>query len=120
MIWSCWWHQPVILLEQIITECEAPGMRISPTKYEAIVLSCKRVDCHLSVGVEVLPQVEKFKYLGVSFMSGGKEWSGTLGKCGSVSRNVYTVLFCYCEKRSDQKGKALCVLVDLYSYLYLW
>ena len=47
--------------------CEAAGMRISTCKSEAMVLSWKRVDCPLSVGGELLPQVEDFKYLGVLF-----------------------------------------------------
>ncbi|KAI3366823.1 hypothetical protein L3Q82_009232 [Scortum barcoo] len=48
-------------------ECEAAGMRISTSKSEAMVLDRKRVVCALSgwVEVEVLPQVEEFKYLGV-------------------------------------------------------
>ena len=39
---------------------------------EAMVLSCKRVDCSLQVGRESLPQVEELKYLRVLFTSEGK------------------------------------------------
>lgn len=39
-------------------------MRISTSKYEAMVLSQKRVDCPLWVGEKFLPQVEEMKYIG--------------------------------------------------------
>ena len=47
-------------------------MRISTSKTVAMVLSCKRVDCSIQAGVESLPQVDEFKYLGVLF-AGRKE-----------------------------------------------
>ena len=37
-----------------------------------MVLTWKRVECPLQVGSEVLPQVEEFVYLRVSFMSEGR------------------------------------------------
>ena len=43
-------------------ECEAVEMRISTSKSEIMVHSCKRVECPLQVGSEVLPQMEEFKY----------------------------------------------------------
>ncbi|KAI3377384.1 hypothetical protein L3Q82_008574 [Scortum barcoo] len=62
------------VLERFAAECEAAGMRISTSKSEAMVLDRKRVACPLQGWVEVLPQVEefKFKYLGVLFTSEGK------------------------------------------------
>ncbi|KAI3373880.1 hypothetical protein L3Q82_022446, partial [Scortum barcoo] len=50
-------------------------MRISTSKSEAMVLDRKRVACPLRVGGEVLPQVEEFKYLGVSCSRVRERWS---------------------------------------------
>ncbi|TWW71551.1 hypothetical protein D4764_16G0000480 [Takifugu flavidus] len=47
-------------------------MKISTSKSEAMVLNRKKVECLLRVKEEILPQVEKFKYLGVLFTSEGK------------------------------------------------
>ena len=47
-------------------------MRIRTSKSEAMVLSCKRVECPLQVKSEVLLQVEEFKYLGILFTSEGR------------------------------------------------
>ena len=58
-------------LDRFAAECEAPGMRISTSKLEAMVLSRKLIDCLLWVGNEFLPQVKEFKYLGILFSSEG-------------------------------------------------
>lgn len=52
-----------------LTKCEVVGMRVSTTKYKAVVLSQKKVNSPLWVGSDLLPQVEGFKYLGVLFTS---------------------------------------------------
>lgn len=60
-------------LEQLATECEAAGIRISSSKSEAMVLSWKRVECSLQVKKKVLPQVQDFQYLRVFlFVSRGR------------------------------------------------
>lgn len=59
-------------LGQFAAECETVGMRFSTSKSEAKVFSWKKADCPLLVVEELLPQVEDFKYLGVSFKSEGK------------------------------------------------
>ncbi|TWW57417.1 hypothetical protein D4764_07G0001360 [Takifugu flavidus] len=51
------------VLGWVAAECEAAGMRISISKFEAMVLDQKRVVCPLRVGGEILPQMEEFKYL---------------------------------------------------------
>ena len=56
-------------LERLAAECESAGMRTSES--ETMVLRWKRVECHLQVESEVLPQVEELKYLGVLFISEG-------------------------------------------------
>ncbi|KAI3351090.1 hypothetical protein L3Q82_005656 [Scortum barcoo] len=63
------------VLERFAAECEVAGMRISTSKSEAMVLDRKRVACPLRVGGEVLPQVEEFKYLGVSCSRVRERWS---------------------------------------------
>ena len=60
-----------VSLERVAAECEAAGMRSSPTKTEAMVLGRKRLDCPLQVGRELLPEVEEFKYLGALLISEG-------------------------------------------------
>ena len=52
-------------LERFTAECEAAGMRISISKSKTMVLSWKKVACPLQGEIEVLPQMEEFKYLGV-------------------------------------------------------
>ncbi|XP_061618152.1 uncharacterized protein LOC133471975 [Phyllopteryx taeniolatus] len=57
-----------------------------------MVLSRKRVACHLQVGDEILPQVEEFKYLGVLFTSEGRmEWEidRRIGAASAVMRTLY-------------------------------
>ena len=54
-------------------KCKAAGMKISTSKSEAMVPDRKKVACSLRVWGEFLPQVEKFKYLGVLFMSEGRK-----------------------------------------------
>ena len=45
------------------------GMKTSTSKTEVLHLSRNPVQCYLQVGGVSLKQVEKFKYLGVAFMS---------------------------------------------------
>ena len=52
-----------LLLERLVAECEAAGMRISTSKSETMVVSQKRIECALKVLDEVMSQVEEFKYL---------------------------------------------------------
>ena len=50
-----------------------PGMKISTAKTEVLHFSRKSVQCSLQVGGVKLKQMEKFKYLGVAFMSDGTQ-----------------------------------------------
>ena len=65
-------------LGKLTADCEASGMRISTSKFRAMVLSQKRVDCPLQDMGECLPQLEEFKHLWVLFASEGKSGSGRL------------------------------------------
>ncbi|KAK0134372.1 Craniofacial development protein 2 [Merluccius polli] len=69
-----------------------PGMRISTSKSESMVLNLKRVECTLRVGDEILPQVEEFKYLGVLFMSEERmerEIDRRIGAASAVMRTLH-------------------------------
>ncbi len=50
-------------LGRFAAECEVVGMKVSTSKFEAMVLCWKKLDCSLWVGGELLPQAEEFKYL---------------------------------------------------------
>ncbi|XP_056625668.1 uncharacterized protein LOC130437983 [Triplophysa dalaica] len=83
-------------LGRFAAECEAAGMRISTSKSEAMVLCRKRVACSLQVGGEFLPQVEKFKYLGVLFTSEGRmerEIDRWIGAASAVMRSIYRSIY---------------------------
>ncbi|KAM4713090.1 adhesion G-protein coupled receptor F1-like [Anableps anableps] len=82
-------HDLQLLLEQFAAKCEAARMKISASKSETIVLCRKRVAYLLWVGEEVLPQVEKFRYLGVLFTNEGKikrEMDRRIGAASAVMR----------------------------------
>ena len=110
MMWSCWSHQSD-LLDWFAAKCEVPGMKISTSKSEAIVLSQKKVDCLLQVGKEMLPQVEEFKYLTSSivlFMNEVKmEWEidRQIGAASAVMRTLYRSVVV--KRELNQKAKLL-------------
>lgn len=65
-------HDVQLTLNRPAAECEVAGMRIGTSKSEAMVPSWKKVKCLFQVREEILPQVEKFKYLRVLFTSEGR------------------------------------------------
>jgi len=56
-------------LERFAAGCEVAGMKVSSSKYKAMVLNWKKVECSLRVGDKSLLQAEEFKYLGTLFTS---------------------------------------------------
>ena len=67
-------------------------MKISTSKSEAMVLDWKKVACSLQVRGELLPQLEKFKYLGVLFTSEGRlerEIDRQISAAATVMRSLY-------------------------------
>ncbi|KAI3366802.1 hypothetical protein L3Q82_009465, partial [Scortum barcoo] len=111
------------VLERFAAECEAVGMRISTSKSEAMVLDRKRVACPLRVGGEVLPQVEEFKYLGVSCSRVRERWSVRLTQADwcsvrSYARSVYRTVVV--KKELSRKAKLLDLSVNLRSHPHLW
>lgn len=64
----------------------------------------KKVVCPLRISGEILPQVEKFKYLGVLFTSEGKVECEI--RCGVCSDAVASPI-CRGEEGAKLKGKSL-------------
>ena len=68
------------------------GMKISTTKTETMCLSRQPKQCSLQIDVVPLKQSQKFKYLGLSFTSNGKQNSELdirIGKASEVMRQLY-------------------------------
>ena len=84
--------------------CEAAGMRIG-TNSEAMVLSWKKVECLLQVGVEILPQVEELKYLKVLEREIGAAPTVTWTLHRSVVVDLCSPLLWSRALGSDQKNK---------------
>ena len=60
-------------LNSFADACNTAGMKISTAKIEVLHLSRNPDQCVLQVNGATLKQVEKFKYLGVTFMSDGRQ-----------------------------------------------
>lgn len=58
-------HDLQLVLGLFAAKCEEAGMRISTSKFEAMALSWKGVECTHWIQNESLPRVEKFKHMGV-------------------------------------------------------
>ncbi|KAK3574287.1 hypothetical protein QTP86_004367 [Hemibagrus guttatus] len=102
-------------LGRFAAECEAAGMRVSTSKYEAMVLNRKKVACTLQVGGEVLPQVEEFKYLGVLFTSEGRmdrEIDRRIGAAAAAMRSMYQSVVV--KKELSRKAK-----LSIYQSIYV-
>uniref|UniRef100_A0AAY5JVS7 Reverse transcriptase domain-containing protein n=1 Tax=Esox lucius TaxID=8010 RepID=A0AAY5JVS7_ESOLU len=102
-------------LGRFAAECEAVGMRISTSKFEAMVLSRKRVACPLQVGGECLPQVEEFKYLRVLFLSKGRmerEIDRRIGAASAVMWSMYRSVVV--KKEVSRKAK-----LSIYRSIYV-
>ena len=60
-------------LDRFSDECFVAGMKIDTTKTETMCLSRLPKQCSLHIGGVPLKQSERFKYLGVSFTSDGRQ-----------------------------------------------
>ena len=79
-------------LNSFADACNTAGMKISTTKTEVLHLSRNPDQCVLQVNGATLKQVEKFKYLGVAFTSGGsqdEELDTQIGKASAVMRALH-------------------------------
>ena len=86
--------------------CYTVGMKISTAKTEVLHLSRNPDQCILQVNGATMKQVEKFKYLGVAFTSGGRqdeELDTRIGKASAVMRALhYSVVM---ERELSTKAK---------------
>ena len=79
-------------LDRFSEACSIAGMKISTTKTETMCLFRQPKQCSLQIDGVPLKQSQKFKYLGVSFTSDGRENSELdicIGKASAVMRQLY-------------------------------
>ena len=101
--------------------CNTAGMKISTAKTEVglIHLSRNPDQCVLQVNGATLKQVEKFKYLGVSFTSDGRqdeELDTRIGKANGVMRALhYSVVI----KRELSKKATLSIFKVVINYNFV-
>ena len=72
--------------------CDIVGMKISTSKTEVLQFSRNPVQCSMKVDGVSLKQVEKIKYLGVAFMSNGRQdekLDVRLGKASAAMRALH-------------------------------
>ena len=60
-------------LDRFSDACLDAGMKISMTKTEIMCMSRHPVQCSFQANGVTLQQTEKFKYLGVTFLSNGRQ-----------------------------------------------
>ena len=94
-------------LNRFVDACDTAGMKISTAKTAIFHLSRNPDQCVLQVNRTTLKQVEKFKYLGVAFMSDGRqdeELDTRIDKASAAMRALhYSVVMKreYCRKRQS-------------------
>ena len=79
-------------LDRFSDACYVVEMKISATKTETMCLSRQPKQCSLQIGGVPLKQSEKFKYLGVSFTSDGRQNSESdirIGKASAVMGQLH-------------------------------
>ena len=79
-------------LDKFSDACSVAGMKISSTKTETMCLSRQPKQCSLQIDGVPQKQSEKFKYLGVSFTSDGRQNSKLdirIGKASAVMRQLH-------------------------------
>ena len=94
--------------------CSAAGMKISTTKTETMCLSRQPKQCSLQIDGVPPKQSEKFKYLGVSFTSDGRENSEMdihIGKASAVMRQLHRSVVLKWELCTKAK---LCIFRSVY------
>ena len=109
-------------LDRFSDACSVAGMKISTTKTETMCLSRQPKQCYLQIDGVPLKQSEKFKYLGVSFTSDGRQNSALdirIGKARAVVRqlNRSVVLkreLCIRAKLSIFRSVSVPILTNVY------
>ena len=85
-------------------------MKISTSKTEVFYLSRSSVQCSLQIGNASMRQVKKFKYLGVAFMSDGRQ-DRKLDVRSDKSSAVIIQLFHHLVVL--KKGRTLGIYIDI-------
>ena len=93
-------------LDRFSDVCSVAGMKISTTKTETTCLSRQPKQCSLQIDGVRLKQSEKFKYLGVSLTSDGRqnsEMDNRIGKANAVMRQLHRSVVLRRELRTRAK-----------------
>ena len=99
------------------------GMKISTAKTEVLQLSRNlRVDhCVLQVNGATLKQIKKFKYLGVAFMSDGRQDEKLDTRIGNASAVMRVLYYSVVMKRELPKEAKLSILKAVFVPIsHLW
>ena len=125
MIWFCFSSTESGLqraLNSFADACNTAGMKTSTAKIEVLHLSRNSDQCVLQVNGATLKQVEKFKYLKVTFMSDGsqdEELDTQISKASAVMRALpFSVVI---KQELSKKGKTInfqCSFCPLSSHLW--
>ena len=88
--------------------CSTAGMKISTAKIEILHLSRNPDQCVFQVNGATLKQVEKFKYLGVTFMSDGRQDEELDTQISKASAVMQALPFSVVMKQElSKKGKTI-------------
>ena len=88
--------------------CNTAWMKIGTAKIEVLHLSRNSDQCVLQVNGATLKQVEKFKYLGVTFMSDGRQDEELDTQISNASAVMQALPFSFVIKQElSKKGKTL-------------
>ena len=109
-------------LDRFSDACSVAGMKISSTKTETMCLFRQPKQCSIQIDGVSLKQSEKFKYLGVSFTSDGRQNSELdirIGKASAVMRQLHRSMvlkrkLCTKAKLSIFRSVGLCSYSDLW------
>ena len=95
-------------LNSFADACNTAGMKISTAKIEVLHLSRNADRCVLQVNGATPKQVEKFKYLGVTFMSDGRQDEELDTQISKASAVMQALSFSLVMKQElSKKGKTI-------------
>ena len=108
-------------LDRFSDACSVAGMKISTRKTETMCLSRLPKQCSLHIDGVSLKQSEKFKYIGLSFTSDGRQNSELEIRIGkSKCSNAPAPPICGTETVASHQGKVIHFQIGLCSYSDLW
>ena len=101
-------------LDGFAAACDYAGMKISTAKTEVLHLSRKPVQCSLQVDGVKLKQVEKFKYLGVTFISDGMQDEEIDIRISKASAVMHALHGLFAMKRELSQKAKLAVFCSIF------